>query len=235
VIEQLIRGPLVWLAFGVFFAGLLIEGWRFFRSSRRIEAISPPPEPRPAPLAEAKPAGNWLDHLNRRAAVLFERYWKRIRRSWWFTHPTMLVLTVVFHVLLFATPIFCLAHNELLRRAWGLSLPAFADGITDALTILTMFGGLLFLGRRILLRRVRAICTLGDYLALFITLAPFVTGFMAYHHLGDYRMVITIHILCGEIMLAALPFSKLGHMLYFFLYRFLLGGEYGLARRSRVW
>jgi len=233
VIVELIRGPLLWLAWGVFFAGLVLEGWRFFRGSRRLQAPVAPPPSGSAP--EKKPAGEWLDSLNRRAARFFERQWKRLRRSWWFSHPTMLLLTLVFHVLLFLAPLFCFAHNELVRRSWGLGLPAFAEGVTDALTILVMFCGLLFLGRRVLLRRVRTISTFGDYLALSITLAPFVSGFMAYHHLGDYQKVLTVHILCGEIMLAALPFSKLGHMLYFFLYRFFLGGEYGLTRRLRVW
>jgi hypothetical protein len=46
---------------------------------------------------------------------------------------------------------------------------------------------------------------------------------------------MTLHILSGEIMLIALPFTKLGHMLFFFLYRFLIGSEYSFVRGTRTW
>jgi nitrate reductase gamma subunit len=47
--------------------------------------------------------------------------------------------------------------------------------------------------------------------------------------------VVTIHILAGEVMLITVPFTKLGHMLFFFLYRFLIGNEYSFARGARAW
>jgi hypothetical protein len=46
---------------------------------------------------------------------------------------------------------------------------------------------------------------------------------------------MTIHILSGVAMLIMIPFTKLGHMLFFFLYRFLIGSEYSFARGARAW
>ena len=72
-------------------------------------------------------------------------------------------------------------------------------------------------------------------LVLLITVAPFVTGFLAYHQWFDYRTVILLHILAGEVMLVTIPFTKLGHMLFLFLYRFLIGSEHSFSQGSRTW
>jgi nitrate reductase gamma subunit len=97
-------------------------------------------------------------------------------------------------------------------------------------------GGIFFLLRRLFLNRVRAISTPYDYLVLLIATAPFVTGFLAFHHLFDYDTVIVLHILAGEIMLMAVPFTKLVHMPYFFINRFVLVHENTLgAGGSRIW
>ena len=47
--------------------------------------------------------------------------------------------------------------------------------------------------------------------------------------------VMILHILSGELMLITIPFTKFGHMLFFFLYRFLIGSEYSFARGGRTW
>ena len=85
------------------------------------------------------------------------------------------------------------------------------------------------------LPRVQALSTPYDYLLLFITVAPFLTGFFAYHQWFDYKTVILLHILAGEVMLIAIPFSKLGHMVFFFFIRILLGSEFSFWRGNRSW
>ena len=95
--------------------------------------------------------------------------------------------------------------------------------------------GAYFLGRRLFLARVRAITTAYDYLILLIAIAPFLTGYFAYHQWFDYDAVMTLHILAGEVMLITIPFTKLGHMLFFFLYRFFIGNEYSFVPGSRTW
>jgi hypothetical protein len=70
---------------------------------------------------------------------------------------------------------------------------------------------------------------------LLIAVAPFLTGYFAYHQWFNYDTVMALHILSGEAMLITLPFTKLGHMLFFFLYRFLIGNEYSFAKGARAW
>lgn len=237
--EAFIRGPLVWIAFAVFFAGLLLQGISFFRDTKRRQPRRLPTSPRApkkkAGKKRAAPAASLYSRLVAWSVRSYERLWPRLRRTVLFSHPFMTVLTVVFHTFLFAAPLLARAHNELLHRGLGASLPSLGDAAIDAMTLVVLLCGVVFLWRRLLLRRVRAITTLYDYLVLAITLAPFVTGFMAAHHWLDYRTVILVHIVSGELMLMAIPFTKLGHMIYFFLYRFLLPGEYGLGRGVRAW
>lgn len=233
MLTDLIRGPLVWVAFGVFFAGLVLEGWRFFRLSHPKDRRQLPPEPPPA-KPEKKPSFSW-PRLWAWAGGVFEKWLRRMRRSMLLGHPFMLVVTVIFHTFLFVVPIFLFAHNRLFEQAFGVSLPSFADGVADAMTVVVLLCGGVFVWRRLFLRRVRAITGPGDWAALVVTLLPFVSGFVAYHQWGDYQTALTIHVATGEAMLMAIPFTKLGHMLYFFLYRLLLGGEYGFGQGSRAW
>jgi hypothetical protein len=60
--------------------------------------------------------------------------------------------------------------------------------------------------------------------------APFFTGYMAYQQFGDYHFWLIAHILSGEIMLIAVPLTKLSHALLFFLSRMQLGMDYGIKR-----
>jgi hypothetical protein len=82
---------------------------------------------------------------------------------------------------------------------------------------------------------VQAISTLADYVLLAAVMAPFLTGFFAYHHIFDYKTIITLHLLAGNIMLIVLPFSKISHMVFFFFVRLLIGSEFGPGRGSREW
>jgi len=132
-------------------------------------------------------------------------------------------------------PIFCLGHNVLLRQAIGFSFFSVPDGMTNFLTILILLGILFFFLRRLVVPRVRAVSAPYDHAVLLITAAPFLTGLLAYYQWGDYRTMITYHALAGDLMLVAIPFTKLGHMVFFFFARFFLGSEYSFGRGGRVW
>jgi len=136
---------------------------------------------------------------------------------------------------LIGVPLFLLGHNMLLSQSWGLNLWSLPESITDVSTVVVIVCAAFFLGRRLFLARVRAITTAYDYLVLLIAVAPFLTGYFAYHQWFDYHTVMTVHILSGVAMLITIPFTKLGHMLFFFLYRFLIGSEYSFARGARAW
>jgi len=128
-----------------------------------------------------------------------------------------------------------MAHNLLLRRAFGLGLPSIPDGLADFMTVIVLGGALFFLVRRIAIPKVAAISCADDYGVLLLTVMPYLTGFLAYHQLFDYKTVLTLHALTGDLMLIALPFTKVGHMVFFFFVRLTLGGEYGVGRARRIW
>jgi len=217
-----VQGPLVWIACLIFPLGLLFQGMQFFRLTRDKEWIYPPLPP------ETKTERKTWDRLVASCLASF-------RGTLWETDPLMTILTSVFHVCLIGTPLFLLGHNILLGQALGLSLWSLPEWITDGLTLVILICAAYLLGRRLFLARVRIITTAYDYLILLIAVAPFLTGYLAYHQWLDYPAMITFHILSGEVMLIALPFTKLGHMLFFFLYRFLIGSEYSFARGTRTW
>ena len=222
---DLIRGPLVWVAFLVFIFGTVYQVVRFYRLSRpqepyrlRVPFGKPPKEGEEAP---AEPSLTW---------------WQQVRLGVVGINPIMISVTTVFHLALVLTPFFVLGHNVLLDLAWQASLPSLPEALADGLTVVVIAGGIFFLLRRIFLTRVRAISTAYDYLVLLIATAPFITGFLAYHRMFDYDTVILLHMLAGEIMLMAVPFTKLVHMPYFFINRFVLAHENTLgAGGSRIW
>jgi len=150
-------------------------------------------------------------------------------------HPVMAIVSFVFHSCLFIAPLFAIGHSLVLYESWGIPFVSLPDGLIDLFTILLLSCVLFFFVRRVVLPRVKAISSPYDYLLLFVTAAPFLTGFFAYHQWFDYKTVITLHILAGEAMLIAIPFTKLGHMVFFFFIRIFLGGEFGFWRGNRSW
>src|SRR4030043_148788 len=93
-----------------------------------------------------------------------------------------------------------------------------------------------FYSRNWRLRLVMTIVTFADdYLILSIAFLPFITGFLAYHQwLLPHKIMVILHMIFGSLMLIAIPFTRLGHMLYFFLTRAYMGSDQGY-RHSKDW
>jgi nitrate reductase gamma subunit len=215
-----IRGPLISIAFIIFILGLILQLVQFFKLTNRKEWVYPPLETKSEKKTLKKFIISCLVSLN---------------GTLWKTDPLVTIVTSVFHVFLIGVPLFLLGHNILLDRSWGLSLWSLPESVTDVLTLIVLICLAFFLARRLFLARVRAITTLYDYVILLIAVAPFLTGYFAYHQWFNYDTVMTLHILAGEVMLITIPFTKLGHMLFFFLYRFLIGNEYSFVKGARAW
>jgi len=217
---ELAAGPLVWLALAIFLAGVVYRFVELFRLTHKREPTPPCPA---RGIREDSP-------LERKLRII-----TKLQNSFVGQHPVMAIVSVVFHFCLFVAPIFCLAHVLLLRETLSISLFSLPDRVTDILTVIVLLGGLFFLMRRLVVPRVRAISSPQDFVILFITIAPFLTGFAAYHQWGHQMTMVTLHMLSGELMLVAIPFTKLGHMVFFFFVRILLGSEFSLGRGTRAW
>jgi nitrate reductase gamma subunit len=216
---ELARGPLMWAAAIIFLAGIVYRTIQMLLLTRKKERALCSPRS----IREESPEERKLKVL-----VSFQN-------SLIGKHPVMAIVSSVFHLCLFVAPLFAVGHSLVLYESWGLSFISLPDGLIDVLTIIFLAGGIFFLVRRMVLPRVQALSTPYDYLILFITVAPFLTGFFAYHQWFDYKTVITLHLLAGEAMLIAIPFSKLGHMVFFFFIRIFLGSEFSFWRGNRSW
>jgi nitrate reductase gamma subunit len=216
---ELARGPLMAAAVAVFLAGAGYRVVQFFRLTKRKEKV-------PCPTR-----GIRMDSPEERKlrAVL------ALQNSLLGRHPVMALTALAFHLCILAVPLFTHAHNELLRQAWGVSLFSLPSGLMDVLTVVVLLGVLFFLARRLAVPRVRAVSSLHDYLVLAIVAAPYATGFVACRQWADYRTIVTLHALSGELMLVAIPFTKLGHMVFFVLARTLFASEFSLGRGRREW
>lgn len=153
----------------------------------------------------------------------------------WRMHPWLTVATFLFHICLLAAPFLAMAHAILFREAWGFAWPGLPDAAADVMTVVVIAGAVFFLVRRVVRPEVRYVTSASDYVVLSIVAAPFLTGFIAYHQLVAYPWMMILHILTGEVMLVAIPFTRLAHMLFAPLTRAYMGSEFGGVRHAIDW
>ncbi len=203
----LVRGPLVWITFLVFIGMSINKVKRMYRMAKNDPTLLPSIKP----PAVKKSLLHWLLPFG-------SRNW---RMRWPIT-----VTTFVFHIGLLFTPIFLLSHNVLWHDSWGISWWCLSERTADILTILVMIASVVFFLRRIFAPEVKFVSAADDFLILGISFFPFLTGFLAYHSLIlPYKAMVILHMLFGEAMLIAIPFTRLAHMFYFFMTRALMGSQ----------
>ncbi len=150
-------------------------------------------------------------------------------------HPALTIVAFAFHICLLLTPIFLLAHVTLVDESWNLSWWTLPDGVAQVMTLIVIAGCVFFLIRRLVKPEVQYVTSASDYIILAIVAAPFITGFLAYYQWFGYRFFLNLHILTGEIMLVAIPFTRLSHMLFAPLTRAYMGSEFGGVRHAKDW
>ena len=210
------RGPLVWIAFIVFFGGSIYRIVSTIAAARKDKIV--------LPYIRWKYVLRSLMHWT----VPFAATNMRIR-------PGFTVLSFLFHICLLLIPIFTAGHVLLVRESWAIGWWTLPDTLSKLMAFIVVLGGLVFVLRRIANPTVRFVTSAGDFVLVALVLAPFVTGLMAYYQLFDYRTIITIHQFAGAVWLAMIPFTRMAHMLYFPLTRAYMGSEFGFVRNARDW
>ncbi len=150
-------------------------------------------------------------------------------------HPVMTMVSFLFHICIIVTPLFLLEHMILIKESWNVSWWFLPDMIADAMTLMVIGSCLFFIFRRIILPEARYLTTASDYILLVLVAAPFISGFWAVHQWPGYVWASLFHIVSGEILLIAIPFTRLGHMLFFPLTRGYMGSEFGGVRKAKDW
>ncbi len=212
-----IMGPMVWISFIVCIGGCV------FRIINLVKAVKTK-EPFILSYMSAK-------HSIRSIAAWSIPFFAKSQRN----HPIFIAITYLFHILLFVIPIFLLAHAVLIQESWNIAWPALSDTVSDLLTLVVLATLVFFVLRRIFVPEISYLTTAGDFLLILIVALPFMTGFLAYHQLFNYRFITVLHVLSGELMLILIPFTRFSHMLIAPLSRAYTGSEFGNIRKAKDW
>jgi nitrate reductase gamma subunit len=216
-VYQFVSGPLAWAAFGLFVGGSLYRIAAMILLARRKDV-------------------QVFEYMSLRYALRSILHWSvpfmsvNMRQR-----PVMTVVTFLFHLCLILSPLFVLGHVVMFDTSFGFSWPALPDQLADAMTLVVVAACLFFLGRRLSLAEAQYVTSFSDYAILALVAAPFITGFLAYHQFLDYQLMLVLHIVSGEAMLVAIPFTRLSHMLFAPFTRAYIGSEFGAVRHARDW
>ncbi|MGD9098622.1 MAG: hypothetical protein PVF97_11080 [Desulfobacterales bacterium] len=211
-----VTGPLAWLTFIIFFCGITYRAIWYFRGLNwQLDRVAYKPHMSYGIKGALRSIVFWL--------IPFGTH------SWRF-YPFFTICFFAFHIGLLVTPFFIYGHNVLLQERFGFSLWSMSDGAADFMTSMVLVAAIFIVMRRNALPEVRIITTPYDYLVIAIAVAPFVTGLLARHQVGNYNFWLITHILSGQLFLVAIPFTKLSHFIGFFLSRAQIGMDYGIKR-----
>jgi nitrate reductase gamma subunit len=207
-----VSGPLFWVSIVLFFGGSIHKIVSMIRRARKDKVVYP--------------YMRWK-HSLRSLAHWFVPFGTHSMRG----RPTFTIVSFAFHFCVLITPLFLLAHHQML----GISIIHLPDALADAMTLFVLFGCLFFLSRRLLDPTVQNVTYLSDYVLLLLVMAPFLTGFLAYHQWFGHHTMLILHMLSGELLLAVIPFTRVSHMLYFVFTRAYMACEFGFVRNSKDW
>ena len=215
-IYELVRGPFAWVALIVFAAGSIYRIIAMLVTGKKEPALDP--------------SANFRGAVRSILHGLIPFGSTTMRRQ-----PVFAIVTIGFHLCVIILPLFLLAHIVLWYESWQILWWSLPDLLADLMAIWVILACIYFIVRRWVVPEVKKVTRPSDLLLPAIVLLTFLTGFLAYHQWGPYRPTMILHVLAGEILLIAIPFSKLGHMLFFMFSRAYMGAEFGKVLRARDW
>lgn len=212
-----LAGPALWATFVIFSGGLIIRIAHLYHLSRKKDKVV-------------------YNHTSFSWGLKSILHWllpwgsASMRQQ-----PVFTLMVFLFHITLLAVPLFLDAHNILWDESWGINLWSLPDALSDVMTVMLLISIIFLVIRRIVRSEVRILTESWDYVLLGLTALPFLTGFLAYHQVGPYELLMIMHLLTAEIILILIPFTKLAHMVLFFFTRAFIGFEMGGRRGARSW
>lgn len=218
---QFITGPLLWLSFGIFFVGLAARIVLYIRGlDWQLDRVAYRAHFGKGIIGALQSILHWLVPFGSEG---------------WRVKPMYTIIFYVFHIGLVVTPLFLQGHVIILRERWGITWwPTISMTLADLLTIGVLVSSVFIVVRRLALPEVRILTTFYDYFLILITVMPFLSGFLVVNQFGDYTFWLYTHILSGQALLIAIPFTKLFHVVGFFLSRGQLGADFGIKRAIKA-
>ena len=218
---QFITGPLLWLSFGICIVGLIVRVVRYIRGlDWKLDRVAYKAHPIRASGAPSSPSFTGSCPSGPTAGA---------------PSPSTPSVFFAFHVGLVVTPLFLPGHAVIIEERWGMHWPTISMALADVLTITVIVTTIFIAMRRIALPEVRIVTTLYDLLP-----AP--------DHRDSLRLRLSGRCISsgittsgstrtfssGELLLIAIPFTKLYHIVGFFLSRGQLGADFGIKRAYKA-
>jgi len=213
---ELVRGPLVWVAFIGFFAGVAIRLVRMARLAKKERVVLPTMSARHG----LRSLLHWVvPFLNRNTRL----------------NPLYTLVSYAFHLCLLVTPLFVMGHAVLWQESWGLRWWSLPGKVADLMTLVVVLACVVFIIRRLVRPEVRNVSTWSDFGLAVLVMAPFLTGFLAHRQVVAYQPMLIIHIISSAAWLLLIPWTRLVHMIWFAFTRAYMGSEFGAVRHARDW
>lgn len=213
----LVSGPLAWAAWIIFLFGSVYKIWSTLATAQKKDQVL-------------------LNYVSFKYGLRSIINWSiPFNTTNMRLHPVFTGLAFFFHIAFFVLLIFVSAHQIMIEEGFGIGWVNIPDFVADILAF-GVIGTCIFFGvRRVVRPEVSYVTDWTDFGLLALVTAPFVTGVLAYHQLGDYMLMVILHMASAEILLVAIPFTRLSHMLLAPLTRAYIGSEFGMVRHVKDW
>lgn len=138
-------------------------------------------------------------------------------------------LGYLFHAGLFVVFFLAAPHVAFVEDLVGFSWPHLPNTVVTVAGAVTLAALLAMLVLRVASPVKRMLSNFDDYFSWFVTIAPLVTGVVAFSHLAGwpYERLLAIHLLSAELLLVWFPFGKLMHAVLFAFSRGATGVRFG--------
>jgi nitrate reductase gamma subunit len=204
-----VRGPGFQIATIIFVAGVLIRIFEIILLGRK------------ANLAEAK--GSEMSSGLRTIVTRSVPQADSFKRS-----TFTIVAGYIFHIGLFVTIFLYAPHILLIKDVFGFGWPSLPTPVVDAFAVISIIALLAILIHRFSNKVLNYLTNFEDLLVWFVTIAPLVTGYIAFHRIGlTAPTLLGIHILSVELLMVVFPFTKLMHAFTLFMARWYNGAISG--------
>ena len=204
-----VRGPGFQIATFIFVAGVLIRIFEILLLGRK------------ANLAEAK--GSEMTSGLRTIVSRSVPQADSFKRS-----TFTIVAGYIFHLGLFVTIFLYAPHILLFKDVIGFGWPSLPTPVVDAFAVISIIALLAILIHRFNNKVLHYLTNFEDLLVWFVTIAPLVTGYIAFHRIGfTAPTLLGIHILSVEILMIVFPFTKLMHAFTLIMARWYNGATSG--------
>ncbi|MDY0274845.1 MAG: nitrate reductase [Desulfomicrobium sp.] len=216
-IYLLVSGPLAWAAWAIFLFGSIYKIWKTLDTAKKKEQVLFSYVSLKYGLRSII---NW--------SIPFNTVNMRL-------NPALTAISFFFHIAFFVLLLFVSAHQVMLGEGFGISWFTIPDTLANILAFGVLGACIFFAARRLTVPEVKYVTDWTDFALLILVVAPFVTGILAYYQIGNYMLMIILHMLFAEAVLVAIPFTRLSHMLLAPLTRAYIGSEFGMVRNVKDW